>query len=554
MTAGTQESGVMGSGALVEVDSLVVGAGFGGLRMLYELRQLGRSAILLEAGPEVGGTWYWNNYPGARTDSESWYYCYSFSKEIQDEWEWSERFSTQSQVFDYIKHVADRLDLRRDIQFNKRVASAVFDESDSRWLVTTTDGEEYKCRYFLPATGTLSQPHLPDFPGADSFQGESYMTARWPKEEISFKGKRVAVIGAGASAVQVVPMIALTAERLTVFQRTPNFVLPARNHTLTEHHREAIRTNYEAIWEQTQRHIFAMAMDMTDRKLSELTDEEVQNVLDAGWETGGFRFLFDTFDDIFSNEETNEVVSDYVRNKIRAIVKDPVTAEMLCPKGYPLGGKRPPLGHFYYETYNRDNVDLVDVGATPITAITPNGIRVGDSEYEVDMIVYATGFDAVSGSFTAMDIRGRNGLELKEAWKDGPRTALGIAVAGFPNVFMVMGPQASTANIPVVVEKIVNWISSALTYAKQHGLEVIEATPEFEEEWKKNLLETLSETLIGQGAAVNSWYFGTNIPGKANAPLFFFGGADTYFARLKAISDDDFREFVLSTSGEMVSP
>ena len=548
MSAQTQESTVARDGSITEVDALIVGAGFGGLRMLHEARQLGLSTLVLEAGTEVGGTWYWNRYPGARTDSESWYYCYYFDKELKDEWDWNERFSTQSDVFNYLKHVADKFDMRRDIRFDSRVDSAVYDESANRWLVTTTDGRQFSCTYFMAATGVLSHPYVPDFPGIDTFEGESYQTARWPEEKISFSGKRVAVIGAGATAVQAIPLIAQTAEHLTVFQRTPNFVLPARNHTLTDHHREGIKDNYDAIFEQAKHHFFGMAIELTDRKRTELTDKEVEAVLDAGWENGGFRFIFQTFDDIWTNEDTNAVVADYVRKKIRTIVTDPETAEKLCPKGYPLGSKRPPLGHFYYETYNRPNVDLVDVSETPITEITPRGIKVGDTEYEVDVIVYATGFDSVTGSFTAMDIRGRDGLTLADAWKDGPRTVLGIAIEGFPNMFMVMGPEAATANVPIVVEGIAEWISAAINYMRDHDADVFEATTEAEVAWKTQLLETLSETLIVQGgtAIKHNQYFGTNIPGKANAPQYYFGGAGPYFEWAESIANNNYMGFKVS--------
>ncbi len=538
----TQPTG--GNGGATDFEVIVIGAGFGGLRMLHELRRLGLSVKVIEAASDVGGTWYWNRYPGARTDSESWVYAYSFSKELQDDWDWSERFPAQPETLAYLRHVADRFDMRKDIQFNTRVRSAVYDESSNAWTVTTDRGETYTCVYFITAVGVLSLPYMPPFPGLESFEGEWYVTGRWPKERVAFAGKRVAVIGTGATAVQAIPIIAQTAAHLTVFQRTPNYVLPARNYTMTEDERQTIRASYDAIWEQARNHFFGFAMDYAGRTAADVTPEEHQKILERGWETGGFRYLFETFDDIFTDEKSNAVAAEFVRNKIRAIVKDPATAELLCPKDYPLAGKRPPLGHFYYEAFNRENVSLVDVSGNPITEITAKGVRTGTDEYEADVIVFATGFDAVTGSLTGMDIRGKGGATIKEKWASGPRTHLGIGVDGFPNMFMICGPQSPFANIPVVIDGIVEWIGRAIRHLRDNGLASMEATPEAVDSWRQHMDDLVNATVLPKGK--RSWFLGDNIPGKPHVVLFFFGGAGAYRQECQAAAERGFEGFATS--------
>ena len=532
------------SGVSTDFDAIVIGAGFGGLRMLHEIRQLGLSVKVFEAASGVGGTWYWNRYPGARTDSESWVYAYSFSKELQDEWNWSERFPPQAETLAYLNHVADRFDMRKAIQFNTRVHSAVYDEPSNTWTITTERGDTHTCKYLITAVGVLSTPYKPPFPGLESFQGEWHVTGRWPKEPVDFAGKRVAVIGTGATAVQAIPIIAHTAAHLTVFQRTPNYVLPARNCTLTDDERQAIRVNYDAIWRQARQHFFAFAMDTTGRTARDVTPEEHQRILERGWEIGGFRFIFETFDDIFTDDESNRIASEFVRNKIRAIVKDPATAELLCPKDYPLAGKRPPLGHFYYETFNRPNVTLVDISQNPITEITPKGLRTGTQQYEADIIVFATGFDAVTGSLVGMDVRGKGGVSLKEKWKSGPRTYLGIGVEGFPNLFMILGPQSPFANIPVVIDGIVEWIGRAIRHLRENRLAAMEATPDAMETWRRHMDELVNMTVLPKGK--RSWFLGDNIPGKPHQVLFHFGGAGVYREECSAAADRGFEGFAIS--------
>ena len=546
MSASTDTSTVSRPTASINVDYdvVVIGSGFAGLRMLHELRRLGMSAVALEAGTDVGGTWYWNRYPGARTDSESWYYCYSFSDELLDEWVWTERFPTQPQVMSYLRFAADRLDLRKNIRFGTEVRGAAYDAARNVWTVETAGGERVTCAYLVTAAGVLSKPYEPPFPGIDCFQGEWYHTGRWPKEPVDLTGRRVAVIGTGASAIQVIPVIALTAQEVVVFQRTANYVVPARNHPLGDVHRKAIRRDYSKIWEQTQNHVFAFGMDPAHRLFADVPRQQRRAILEWGWEVGGFQFAFETFDDILVDEACNEEVSEFIRNKIRAIVRDPETAEKLCPKDHPFGGKRPPLGHSYYEAFNRENVRLVDVRETPIDEIVPQGVKSADgTEYEVDAIIFATGFDAVTGALTHMHVRGRDNQTLKEKWVDGPRTHLGIAADGFPNMFMICGPLSPFANIPVVIDNVVKWIGRALAYMRSEGIARMEATPAAVDEWVRHVNELVSGSVLADGANVRSWFLGANIPGKTTTTLFYFGGANNFFNEIAAAADEDFSGF-----------
>jgi cation diffusion facilitator CzcD-associated flavoprotein CzcO len=536
------------------VDVVVIGAGFGGLRALHDLRELGLSVTVLEAGTDVGGTWYWNRYPGARTDSESWVYCYSFDDDLLQEWNWSERFPPQPEVERYLHHVVERYDLRRDIRFERTVSTATFDEQSNRWTVTTDRGERLTSTYLICATGLMSAAYEPPFPGIESFRGEAYMTARWPKEPVDLTGKRVGVVGTGATAVQLIPVVAQTAGEVTVFQRTPNYVLPARNHPLDDAQRQAIKSDYDAIWEQVRGQAFAFPMESSGRVAADVSPEEQQRILEGGWETGGFRYIFETFDDVFLDEACNEAASEFVRGKIRAIVHDPETAELLCPKDYPLVAKRPPLGHFYYEAFNRDNVALVDVSDNPIEQITPTGLRTQTDAYEFDVIIFATGFDAVTGAMSHMDIRGRDGQTIAERWEAGPRTHLGIAVDGFPNMFMISGPQSPFANIPPVIEHTVEWIAEAVAHMREGGYDRIEATPEAVDAWAKHLTDLVNMTVVAKGERVHSWFFGTNIPGKSHAVLLYFGGANNYFAACRQAAEAGFEGFALTSSETEAAP
>jgi cation diffusion facilitator CzcD-associated flavoprotein CzcO len=530
------------TGQTIVVDAVVIGAGFAGLGMLYELRQRGLSAAVIEAASGVGGTWYWNRYPGARTDSESWVYAYSFSKELCDEWQWQERFPTQPEALSYLRHVADRFDLLRDITFSTRVESARYEADSQTWLVSTDRGSTYRCRYLITAVGLLSLPYQPPFAGLDGFQGKWYLTGDWPHDEVDFTGKKVAVIGTGATGVQAIPIIAHTAEQVIVFQRTPNYVLPARNYTLTDDERKAIRINYDAIWEKARNHFFGFPLEPAGRTIDDATPEEQQRILDRGWEDGGMKFFFEAFDDIMVDPRSNKIAAEFVRNKIRTIVKDPHTAELLCPS-YPIGAKRLPLGHFYYEAFNRDNVALVDVSADAIAGVTSNAIQTQTATYPVDIIVFATGFDAVTGQLTRMDIRGVDGVSLKDKWAEGPRSHLGISVDGFPNMYMLSGPHTPFANIPVVIEAVVEWIGHAIEHIRTVGAVALEATPQAVEQWRRNVATLVEATVLADGP--NSWFLGRNIPGKPNVPLFYFGGVGAYRREIQAAADNGYDGFTL---------
>jgi cyclohexanone monooxygenase len=520
--------------------------------MLHEARGLGFSVRVLEAGQDVGGTWNFNRYPGARTDSESWAYCFSFDKDLQDEWDWQERYPTQPQVLSYLRHVADRFDMRRDIQFGTRVRRAEFDEGDDLWTVVTEHGEQLTCRYLVSASGLLSAAHEPPFPGLASYTGETYMTARWPHEPVDFTGKRVAVIGTGASGIQLIPIVAETAARLTVFQRTANYILPARNYVLHDAQRQAIKANYNKVWEQVSRQAMGMPMNPANRLVADVTPEQHQRILEAGWEEGGFRYFLETFDDIFVDLKSNEAASEFVRNKIRTIVKDPATAELLCPKpDHPLGAKRPPLGHFYYETFNRDNVELIDVSGNAVDDVTATGVRLADgTEYPADIIVFAMGFDAMTGALTAMDIRGRGGVTIAEKWRGGPRTHLALTVDDFPNFFMIAGPQIPFANAPVMIEPAAEWIGQAISRLRDRGHTRMEPTPEAVEAYNQECETYYNATIFPAGEYIHSWFSGANTPGKSRGVALNFGGFPNYIATVKREAENGFEHYQFSTTAE----
>jgi cation diffusion facilitator CzcD-associated flavoprotein CzcO len=543
----TQLDGHVQNPSPTDFDVIVIGAGLGGLRALHEFRKSGLSVKVIEAGADIGGVWHWNRYPGARTDSESWVYCFQFDQDLLQEWDWPERFPTQPQMLRYIEHVADRFDMRKDIQFNTYVKSAAYDEVTNRWTFVTDRGENFTAKFFVSAAGLLSVPMRPPFKGVDSFQGDWYVTGRWPKKPVDFTGKRVAIIGTGPTAAQAIPLIAQLAGHLTVFQRTPGFVLPARNHPLTDEERAAIKANYDAIWKQCEKQAFAFPIELAGRTFAEVTPEEQQRIFDRGWETGGFRFLFETFDDLFVNKTCNEAAAEFVRKKIRTLVKDPATAELLCPKGYPLGVKRPALGHYYYETFNRDNVTLVDVSSNPVEEITAKGLRTGTEEYEFDIIIFAIGFDP-GASLTTMDVRGRGGQTLKEKWQAGARTYLGLAIDGFPNMFLIFGPQTLAGNAPHVHDKNVEWIAQAIIRLHDGGYDFMEAKPEAVDTFMRHNDELANRTIIGEGKHVSTWFYGSNVPGKEPTPLLYFGGAAGLFAEF---ADEARRDYPGFTRGRV---
>ena len=545
MASTAHSNGVNGTG--VDYEALVIGAGFGGIRALYELGKRGISAKAFEAGTNVGGTWYWNRYPGARTDSESWVYILTFLEEIGMEWSWKERFPTQPEVEQYLNKIADHFDLRKQIEFKTRVTAAHRDEAKNVWRVTTSKGEEYTCTFLITATGPLATPLKPPFPGLDSYKGEWYQTGLWPKHKVDFRGKRVAVVGTGATAVQVIPVVAHNAKTLTVFQRTPNYVLPSRNHPLTGDQLSEIKGDYGKVFGRARTQAFGMDFVDSKQTMADLKDDaEIQRVLEYGWEIGGFRYIFETFADMLTDAKCNEVAAEFVRNKIRSIVKDKKTAELLCPN-YTILSKRPPLGHYYFETFNRENVKLVDVKNDPIQDVTPNGLRTGTAEYEFDMIIFAIGFDAITGTLAKIDLRGTDNQLLTEQLDKKMATAYGITVEGFPNLFLISGPQAPFANIPVVIDNTVDWIGRTIGYMHAHGYGQIDTTQEVAEKWREMVNMVFNMTVLPQGAKdTRSWYIGANVEGKNVEPMFYFGGVAPYFAACEKEITDGFPGFKFS--------
>ena len=422
-------------------DAVVIGAGFSGLAVLHHLREAGFDTRVVEATDGVGGTWWINNYPGVRTDSEFHYYSFSFSKEVRDEWTWTERYPNGKEVLGYLNFVADRLDLRKDIQLNSRVRSIVYDETANRWTLTLETGKTLTAKYVVSGMGVLSQPIWPAIPGIDTFRGEKYHTAKWPREGVDLSGKRVGLIGLGASGTQVVPAVAPVAGELYVFQRTPNYVVETNNDRVSDEWMQYVRDHYDEIFEKAAGHPFGVAMEPAEKSALEVSAEERRRIFESKWQEGGFHFANECFTDLATNFEASELASEFIRSKIREVVKDPATAEILCPKGYSFNGKRVPTGHSYYDTFNRDNVHLIDVKASPISAVTERGIRVGDVEYDLDVIIFATGFDAMTGTLTTVDIVGRDGRVLRDKWaEEGLRSNLGINCNGYPNFFMSLGP------------------------------------------------------------------------------------------------------------------
>lgn len=535
--------------ASTDFDTIIVGAGFGGLRALHEMRRMGKTVRLFDAGSDVGGTWYWNRYPGARTDSEAWAYCYSFSKELQDDWDWAERMPTWDQVQEYLSHVADRFDLREDVQFNTRVSSAIYDKAANQWVISTDDGKSYRCRYFISAVGWFAVAVQPPF-DMSNFTGEWYLSSRWPKEKVDFAGKRVGIVGSGSTAVQMVPLIAKEAAQLTMFQRTPNYVLPGRNHPLDDTDRDAIKRNYDAIWKQVRNEVFAFPMDDSPLTYDDVDDEQRQRIFEYGWEQGGFRFLFETFADILVDERTNAAAAEFARNKIRSIVKDPATADLMCPD-YPIALKRPPLGNFFYESFNRPNVRLVDVSKHPLIGSTAKGIKTDIEEFEFDIVIFAIGFDAVTGPLTHLDVRGKSGETVRDKWAAGPRTHLGVVMDDFPNMFIITGPQTPFSNVPPVVDASVNWIGKVIAKADREGADRIEVQQEAVDRWCDLMIEMLDATLLGGATELKSWFMGANIDGKSHAPLFYFGGAAGYFDEMDKSIEGDFAEMAFSRSEEL---
>ena len=529
-----------------EFDAVVVGAGFAGLYMLYRLREAGFSTRVYEAGDGVGGVWYWNRYPGARCDVESIYYSYTFSEELFKEWTWSSKYPEQPEILRYLNYVADKFDLRKDIQFNTRIKAAHYDEQNNKWKIHMHDGTNVVANYFITGVGCISTSNIPKFKGLDSFEGDWYHTGRWPKEKVDFKGKQVGVIGTGSSGVQAIPVIAKEADHLTVFQRTPQYTIPARNHLYDHEYIKTAKQNYEEIKNEMRNTPSGGGTHIRNKSALSDSPEERQNVFEKEWKKGGFA-LTSAYNDFLTNEEANQTIADFIRSKIKEIVHDPEVAKKLLPNYY-YGTKRPILDTDYYETYNRENVTLVDVKADPIEEITPNGIRTTKAEYELDTIVFATGYDGMTGSLFRIDIRGKNGVSLKEKWEDGAsvRTYLGLATAGFPNFFMITGPESPSVltNMPPAIEQHVEWIADCMKYHRDHGIETMEATVEAEEQWSKHCQEVANMTLY---VKTDSWYTGANIEGKPRNFLIYLGGFDVYTQKCDEVASSGYSGFTLSS-------
>ena len=525
-----------------DFDAVIVGAGFAGLYMLHRLRGMGLSARVLEAGSGVGGTWYWNRYPGARCDVESVQYSFQFSDELQQDWNWSERYAAQPELLAYANHVADRFDLRRDIQFDARVNAAAFDEAAGRWVIETSDGAGTTATFCIMATGCLSSPNLPTFAGLETFAGERYHTGYWPHEEVDFTGKRVAVIGTGSSAVQSIPIIAAQAKQLFVFQRTPNYAIPAHNAPLTPEYRRAIKADYPAMRERARRNMTGIDFDYSDAAALETPPDERTREYERRWQRGGLSFL-GAYKDLMVEQEANDTAAEFVRAKIRQKVGDPKLADALAPKNT-IGCKRLCIDIGYYETFNRPNVSLIDVSDAPIESITPQGVRAKGQEYKVDAIVFATGFDAMTGALLKMDIRGKGGLALREKWRDGPRSYLGLGIAGFPNLFTVTGPGSPSVltNMLPTIEQHVDWIADTLRFLRERGLSRIEPSQQAEEDWVGHVGELAGRTLR---YTCGSWYLGVNIPGKPRVFMPYIGGFPRYVEKCNEVAGNGYAGFLL---------
>ncbi|MBN9040564.1 MAG: cyclohexanone monooxygenase [Rhizobiales bacterium 62-47] len=528
-------------------DVVVIGAGFAGMYMLHRLRGLGLSVRIYEQGSGVGGTWYWNRYPGARCDVESMQYSYSFSDELQQEWDWSERYAPQPEILRYANHVADRFDLRPDIQFDTRIDQAVFDEANNSWSVTTSDGSTVTAQFVVLATGCLSNARTPDFKGLSDFNGEVYHTGHWPHEPVDFTGKRVAVIGTGSSAIQSIPLIAEQASELFVFQRTANFSVPARNAVLTEQEREFFRANYPEIRRKAREEMRnGIYQEVPQKGALDDTRQERQARYAERWAKGGLTFTA-TYNNIAIDKAANDTAADFVRAKIAEIVKDPEVARLLQPDNHPIGSKRICVDTDYYATFNRPNVKLIDVRANPIEQIVPHGLRAGGKDYQVDALVLATGFDAMTGSVAKIDIQGRAGQTLNQKWAAGPRTYLGLMSEGFPNLFIITGPGSPSvlSNMIVSIEQHVDWITDCIAYMRERGVERMEATRAAEDKWVAHVNEVASTTLYPQA---NSWYMGANIPGKPQIFMPYIGGVGVYRQICNEVAANGYEGFAMTSA------
>ena len=523
------------------VDAVIVGAGFSGLYLLHRFRKLGLTTRVLERGGGVGGTWYWNRYPGARCDVESMQYSYSFDAELQQEWHWPEKFSAQPDILAYANHVADRFDLRKDIDFDVEVKAAHFNETTRRWRIETDKKDKITAQFFVMATGCISTAQTPNIEGLDNYQGNTYHTGNWPHEKVDFTGQRIAVIGTGSSGIQAIPVLAEEAAHVTVFQRTPNYSIPSQNEPMTSDYEASWKEKYPTLREEMRYTGHGSMKDLNDKSAMSVDEEERQETYKKRWAIGGAGFLT-SFNDLLFSQESNDTASEFVRNQIRRIVKNPETAELLAPKTYPIGTKRICIDSGYFQTYNRENVDLVDISEKPIQRITREGLIVNGREFEFDSIVFATGFDAMTGTLFNVDIRGRNDLALKEKWYAGPRTYLGLMSEAFPNLFMITGPGSPSvkSNMLVSIEQHVDFVTESIIYMREHGLELMEPDVAAEDDWVDHVQEAANKTLFPRA---NSWYMGANIPGKPRLFMPYIGGVGTYRRICEEVVADNYKGF-----------
>ena len=535
----------------VDVDVVVVGAGFSGLYLLYRLRKAGFSTRVFERGGDVGGTWYWNRYPGARCDVESLQYSYSFDEQLQQDWHWPEKFSAQPDILAYANHVADRFNLKKDIEFNIEVKASRFDENLKTWKITTNSGEEIDAQYFIMATGCISTTQIPNIKGLSDYVGNTFHTGDWPHEEVDFSGQSIAVIGTGSSGIQSIPVLAKQAKKLTVFQRTPNYSIPSQNEPMTKKYERSWKDVYSERRKEMRYSAHGSLKDLNDVPALSVDEDQRQELYTKRWAIGGTGFL-GSFNDSLTNADANYTAAEYVRQQIKRVVKDKETAEILCPRSYPIGTKRICIDTGYFETYNRENVKLVDISKKPIQRLVTDGIIVDDQLYPFDSIIFATGFDAMTGSIFNVDIKGRGGLALKEKWNAGPKTYLGLMSASFPNLFMITGPGSPSvkSNMIMSIEQHVDLVIETLLSMRRKGLSVVEPELEAENKWVDHVQEVANKTLFPQA---NSWYMGANIPGKPRLFMPYIGGVGAYREICEEIVANNYRGFKFEKSKQAIA-
>ena len=533
------------------VDAVVVGAGFSGLYLLYRLRKAGFSTRVFERGGDVGGTWYWNRYPGARCDVESLQYSYSFDERLQQDWHWPEKFSAQPDILAYANYVADRFDLKKDIEFNIEVKGSRFDENSNRWKITTNTGEEINAQYFIMATGCISTTQIPNIKGLSDYVGNTFHTGDWPHEEVDFSGQSIAVIGTGSSGIQSIPVLAKQAKKLTVFQRTPNYSIPSQNEPMTKKYERSWKDVYSERRKEMRYSAHGSLKDLNDVPALSVDEDQRQELYTKRWAIGGTGFL-GSFNDLLTNADANYTAAEYVRQQIKRVVNDEETAEILCPRSYPIGTKRICIDTGYFETYNRENVKLVDISKKPIQRLVADGIIVDDQLYPFDSIIFATGFDAMTGSLFNVDIKGRDGLALKDKWNAGPKTYLGLMSVSFPNLFMITGPGSPSvkSNMIMSIEQHVDLVTEILLAMRSKGLSVVEPELEAENKWVDHVQEVANKTLFPQA---NSWYMGANIPGKPRLFMPYIGGVGAYRQICEEIVANNYRGFKFEKSKQVIA-